>query len=77
MELPRRELLYTWYYFSVQLEQLFGWWVLGMLGWLSGFHFAKDHIHRAFRSLQRKRIGVLGIAAADALGSRPLFVCMG
>ena len=27
----RREFIYLWYYFSVQLEQIFGWWVLGMV----------------------------------------------
>lgn len=30
--------------------------------------FAKDYIHRAFRSLQGKRLGLLGIVAASALG---------
>ena len=30
--------------------------------------FAKDRIHQAFRSLQNKEIGVLGIVAASALG---------
>ena len=68
MEILRREFIYIWYYFTVQLEQIFGWWVLGM-GIGSGVSvFAKDYIHRAFRSLQGKKLGVLGIVAASALG---------
>ena len=27
----RREAIYFWYYFSVQFEQIFGYWILGML----------------------------------------------
>lgn len=31
MNILRREWIYIWYYFSVQLEQIFQWWVLGMV----------------------------------------------
>ena len=31
MEILQRELVYVWYYFSVQLEQIFWFWVLGMV----------------------------------------------
>ena len=31
MGILRREFIYIWYYFSVQFEQIFGYWVLGML----------------------------------------------
>ncbi len=31
MNVIRREFIYIWYYFTVQLEQIFGWWVLGMV----------------------------------------------
>ena len=68
MEIPRRELIYLWYYFSVQLEQIFIWWVLGMMIGSAISVFAKDAIHRTFQSLQKKRIGSLGIVAASALG---------
>ena len=68
MEILRRELIYLWYYFSVQLEQIFGWWVLGMVIGSAVSVFAKDTIHRAFRSLQGKRLGILGVVAASALG---------
>lgn len=68
MEVLRRELVYLWYYFSVQFEQIFGWWVLGMVIGSAISVFAKDYIHRAFRSLQGKKLGLLGIVAASALG---------
>lgn len=68
MEILSREFIYIWYYFTVQLEQIFGWWVLGMVIGSAVSVFAKDSIHRAFRTLNGKRLGVLGIAAASALG---------
>ena len=68
MEVLRREFIYIWYYFTVQLEQIFGWWVLGMVIGSAVSVFAKDYIHRAFRLLQGKKLGVLGIVAASALG---------
>ena len=68
MDILRRELIYIWYYFTVQLEQIFGWWVLGMVIGSAVSVFAKDYIHRAFRSLQGKKLGLLGVVAASALG---------
>lgn len=68
MEILRRELVYIWYYVTVQLEQILGWWVFGMVVGSAVSVFAKDSIHRAFRSLQRKQLGILGIAAASAWG---------
>ena len=68
IELLRREAVYLWYYFSVQLEQIFQYWVLGMvLGSLVSV-FLKEHIHRAFRSMGEKRLGTMGIVVASALG---------
>ena len=68
VEALRREFVYLWYYFSVQFEQIFGWWVLGMVIGSAVSVFAKDYIHRAFLSLQGKRLGILGIIAASSLG---------
>lgn len=68
MEVLERELVYLWYYVTVQLEQIFGWWVLGMLIGSAVSVFAKDAIHRVFASLQGKRLGIGGVAAASALG---------
>lgn len=68
MEIIRREFVYLWYYFTVQFEQIFIWWILGIVIGSAVSVFAKDRIHQAFRSLQNKEIGVLVIVAASALG---------
>lgn len=64
----RREMIYLWYYFSVQLEQLFPYWMLGMLIGSGVSVFLKDRIHGTFSTLGEKRAGILGIAAASGLG---------
>lgn len=65
----RREAVYLWYYFSVQLEQIFVYWVLGMvIGSLVSVFF-KERIHGLMMALNRGRLsGIAGIAAASALG---------
>ena len=71
-----REAIYIWYYFSVQLEQILKYWVMGMvLGSLVAV-FLKEHIHNAFCSMREKRLGALGIVIASVLGiaSPPLHV---
>ena len=67
-DILQREVIYLWYYFSLQLEQIFGYWVLGMVLGSVIAVFAKDHIHGLFRSLHGKRLGIFGIAAASVLG---------
>ena len=68
MEIIERELIYLWYYFTVQLEQIAGFWAAGMLIGSAVSVFAKERIHRALSSLQKKRTGIFGIAAAGVLG---------
>ncbi|MDE7244365.1 MAG: permease [Oscillospiraceae bacterium] len=68
IEILQREGIYLWYYFSLQLEQIFSYWVLGMVLGSAISVFAKDHIHSLFRSMRGKRLGLLGIVAASALG---------
>lgn len=67
-DILRRELIYFWYYFSIQFEQIFRYWVLGMVLGSVVSVFFKDAIHNAFRSMGKKRIGIVGIFAASALG---------
>lgn len=64
MDILHREAVYLWYYFSLQLSQIFRYWVLGSVISV----FAKERIHGLFRSLHGKRLGILGIFAASALG---------
>ena len=68
MEILHREVIYLWYYFTVQLDQIFWYWVLGMVIGSAVSIFLKDRIHDSFRALGDKKLGVLGIAAASALG---------
>lgn len=68
LEIISREGTYLWYYFSVQLEQLLPYWVLGMILGSAVSVFLKDRIHDTFRSLGEKKLGALGIVAASVLG---------
>ncbi len=68
MDILRREFIYVWYYFSIQLEQIFGYWVLGMALGSAISVFGKNRIHSAFSVLGEKRLGVLGLIPASLLG---------
>jgi len=63
-----REFVYIWYYFDVQLRQIFWYWVLGMAIGSFVSVFAKDRIHSLFSQMQGKRLGLLGIIPACILG---------
>ena len=68
MEILRREFVYIWYYFDLQLRQIFWYWVIGMaIGSLISV-FAKDRIHSLFAGLKDKKLGLLGIIPACILG---------
>lgn len=68
MEILHREAVYLWYYFTLQLSQIFRYWVLGMVLGSAVSVFAKERIHGVFGAMQGKRLGVLGIFLASALG---------
>ena len=64
----RRELVYIWYYFDIQLRQIFWYWVIGMaIGSLVSV-FAKDKIHGLMTRMSEKRLGLIGIIPACLLG---------
>ena len=67
-EILKREWVYLWYYFTVQFEQIFRYWALGMVLGSAVSVFLKDHIHGTFRRIGEKRLGVFGIVTASALG---------
>lgn len=70
-----REFVYIWYYFDIQLRQIFWYWVIGMaIGSLVSV-FAKDRIHGLFVKMQKTRWGLLGIIPACLLGIASPF-CM-
>ena len=68
LEILQREFVYFWYFFSVQLAQIFRYWVLGMaIGSLISV-FGKEKIHAMFSALREKKLGTLGIISAALLG---------
>lgn len=68
MDIVKRELIYIWYYFSVQFEQIFGYWLVGMLIGSFISVFAKGTIHETVKKLQMRRVRGLGIVAGGILG---------
>jgi len=68
VEILKRELIYFWYYFSIQFSQIVGYWVFGMiLGSLISV-FGKEKIHSMFAAMQGKDLGLLGIIPASLIG---------
>lgn len=67
-EVLHREFVYVWYYFTIQLEQLFPYWVAGMVLGSAISVFAKSSIHALFGRLQAKKLGLLGLIPSSVLG---------
>lgn len=68
LDIIQREAVYLWYYFDLQLRQIFWYWILGMLIGSAVSVFLKDSIHNIFRNLGEKKLGGFGIVIASALG---------
>lgn len=68
LDILRREGVYLWYYFDIQLRQILPYWVLGMVLGSAISVFAKDHIHRLFLAIRGKGLGALGVIPASLLG---------
>ncbi len=68
LDVLRREFIYVWYYFTVQLRQIFWYWVLGMVIGSLVSVFAKDAIHGAFEKIRDKKWGLWGLIPASILG---------
>ncbi len=68
MDILRREFIYIWYYFTVQLEQIFWYWVIGIVIGSMISVFAKKKIHSLFGSMTNKKWGILGVIPASLLG---------
>lgn len=64
----RREFIYIWYYFELQLRQILPYWLLGILIGSFISVFIGNKIHDLVRSLGNKRLGVLGVIPASILG---------
>lgn len=68
LDVLHREFVYLWYYFDVQLRQIFGYWVLGILLGSCVSVFLKDRIHGMLRAMRESRMGLMGIVPASLLG---------
>ena len=68
MEILRREFIYIWYYFAVQFEQIFRFWLLGMAIGSVVSVFGKERINRIFDDMRDKKLGLFGIVPACILG---------
>ena len=64
----KREAVYLWYYFTLQFEQIFNYWILGMAIGSFISVFCKDKINYLFSYIKDKRLGLLGIIPACILG---------
>jgi uncharacterized membrane protein YraQ (UPF0718 family) len=67
-EILAREFIYFWYYFDIQLWQIAGYWIFGMLLGSLISVFGKEKIHGLFAALQGKKLGVLGVIPASLIG---------
>lgn len=68
IDILRREGIYLWFYFSVAFEQIFPYWVLGILLGSVISVFGKGRIHALFLRLQGKKLGVFGVIPASLIG---------
>lgn len=68
IDILQREFVYIWYYFDVQLRQVFSYWIAGIVIGSVISVFVKDRIHGAVRALSNKKLGILGIIPASVLG---------
>ena len=68
IDILHREFVYMWYYFEIQLRQIFPYWVLGMVLGSAVSVFAKEKIHDAVRSLSGRKLGAFGVVPASMLG---------
>jgi len=68
IEIIQRESIYLWYYFSIQFEQIFGFWAFGtVIGSIISV-FGKQKIHQLFGLLQHRKMGVFGLIPSSVIG---------
>ncbi|MCL2243718.1 MAG: permease [Treponema sp.] len=67
-EILWRELIYFFYYFSIQAEQIFLYWLIGIA--LGSFIsvFGREKIHSLFVRMHNTKIGLFGVIPASLLG---------
>lgn len=68
IEMLERELVYLWYYFSIQVEQIFNYWLLGIILGSVISVYGKERIHKLLLSMQQKKLNALIVIPASLLG---------
>jgi uncharacterized membrane protein YraQ (UPF0718 family) len=68
IDILRREGIYLWYYFSVQLEQIFWYWALGITIGSVISVFGKAKIQSLLIMINRKKLGLFGLIPASFTG---------
>ena len=68
LETIQRELIYIWYYFEVQLQQIVEYWALGILIGSVISVFGKQKINSLMVWIQDKGLGAFGIIPASLIG---------
>lgn len=68
LEVIQREAIYLWYYFELQLRQIFVFWILGILIGSAISVFVKDKIHSAVEKFGKLFSGINGLLLASVLG---------
>lgn len=63
-----REFTFLWHYFVVQFNQIFIYWLIGIIIGSLISVFAKDKIHNLFAKMNDKKLGIVGIFIASFLG---------
>jgi uncharacterized membrane protein YraQ (UPF0718 family) len=68
LEIVRREGIYLWYYFSIQFDQIFWYWVLGIAIGSFISVFGKAKIHSLLVMVNRKNLSLFGLIPASLIG---------
>ena len=68
IKILHREFIYLWYYFTLQLEQIYFYWLAGLAIGSFVSVFGKKKIHEIFASLSNKKLSLFGIVPACILG---------
>jgi uncharacterized membrane protein YraQ (UPF0718 family) len=68
IDVLHREVIFLWYYFTIQFELIFQYWLLGMVIGSVVSIFGKEKINHLFNRLQEKKLGLFGIVPACILG---------
>jgi uncharacterized membrane protein YraQ (UPF0718 family) len=68
VDILQREFIYLRFYFTIQFEQIFWYWLLGMAIGSIVSVFGKERINRIFSGLRDKKLGLFGIVPACILG---------